>query len=599
MIDLSKARNINHLWGKLIIEELIRCGVDYFCISPGSRSAPLVTGVAENKRAESCVHYDERGLAYHALGYVSSTGKPACVIVTSGTAVANCFPAVIEASKKKIPLIILSADRPPELRHTGANQVIDQVKIFGDYARFYFDMPCPSVEVPLEMVLTTICQAVYRSKSGIPGPAHINCMFREPLVPLKDKKYSIKYSRAVKQWAMGELPFTRYILPGKGLLEPALASVVTEIEKIKKGIIVVGKLKGQEERESVLKIARKLNWPVFPDIGSGLRFNSNDSHIIHYFDQLLLDSAAAVKFAPDGILHLGGRMTSRRLLEFIESSRPIRYIMALNHPLRNDPLHNVTLRVESAAGNFCDALYGNLKPREEKGYVSLLKKESDKISKSISSFCAKQTSLTAPGIARVVCGETAEKTGVFLASSMSIRIMDMFCGKNDNFFIFGSNRGASGIDGTIATAAGFAKGINAPCVLLLGDLSFLHDLNSLSLLKSARHPFVIIVLNDNGGGIFSFLPIASFSQFSEKYFFAPHGLNFEQAGKMFGIPYERPKNIRDFSDSYKKALKGSGPVIIEIILSREANSAAIKTLQKGIIKSLKQSRACSPNRTGK
>ncbi len=588
MINLSEAKNINHLWGKLIIEELIRCGVDYFCISPGSRSAPLVTGVAENKRAESCIHYDERGLAYHALGYVSATGKPACIIVTSGTAVANCFPAVIEASKKKIPLIILTADRPPELRYTGANQVIDQVKIFGDYARFYFDMPCPAVELPLEMVLTTVCQAVYRSKSGIPGPAHINCMFREPLAPLKDKNDFIKCSRAVKQWVRGEAPFTRYILPEKRLFKSALTSIAAEIEKIKKGIIIVGKLKGRDEQESVLRLARKLNWPVFPDISSGLRFNSRDSRVIHYFDQLLLDPAAAAKFAPDGILHLGGRMTSRRLAEFIEKCRPQKYIMALNHPLRNDPSHNVTLRVESAAGNFCQALYGNLKPRKENGYAALLKKASDEIAKNISSFCAKQTSLAAPGLVQAVCGGPVAKTGLFLASSMSIRIMDMFCGNNDNFFTLGSNRGASGIDGTIAAAAGFAKGINAPCVLLLGDLAFLHDFNSLNLVKAVEHPFVIIVLNDNGGGIFSFLPIAAFPQFAEKYFFAPHGLNFEQAGRMFGIPYERPKNIRDFSDSYKKALKGRGPAIIEISLSREDNLKAIKALQNNIIRILKR-----------
>jgi 2-succinyl-5-enolpyruvyl-6-hydroxy-3-cyclohexene-1-carboxylate synthase len=147
MINLLKIKNLNHLWGSLIVEELVRCGVQHFFIAPGSRSTPLVLGVAENTAAVSHIHYDERGLAYFAMGLTSSTGNPTCIIATSGTAVANFLPAIVEASKKKIPLIVLTADRPPELRSSGANQTIDQVKIYGDYVRFVFDMPCPTKDI--------------------------------------------------------------------------------------------------------------------------------------------------------------------------------------------------------------------------------------------------------------------------------------------------------------------------------------------------------------------------------------------------------------------------------------------------------------------
>jgi len=584
MINLTKINNINHLWGKLIIEELIRSGVDYFCISPGSRSTPIVMGVAQNPQASSFVHYDERGLSYHALGYASATGKPVCVIVTSGTAVANCYPAVMEASKKKIPLIILTADRPPELRNTGANQTIDQVKIYGDYARFFFDMPCPAKDIPVEMVLTTIDQAVYRSKSGIPGPVHINCMFREPLVPSASKGNWKPDLTALKQWAQGELPFTSYRLYEKSLSHDTLKSILLEINKIKKGIIVIGKLRTKDEENSVLKLAERLNWPVFPDISSGLRLKSSGKHVIHYFDQLLLSPDALKKYAPDGILHLGGRMTSQRLQAFIQGANPKRYIMALNHPLRNDPTHRVTLRVESSVEKFCGAILKFIKPRKDKGYVSSLRESSDKVSEIIDEHNKKDPFLTVPVLIGGICELIPKKAGLFLASSMSIRLMDMFARPNNKFFAIGANRGASGIDGTIASASGFAQGIRLPCVLLLGDLAFLHDLNSLSLLKSIKQTFVIIVLNDDGGGIFSFLPVAGYPEVFEKYFAAPHGLNFETAGKMFGIPYYRPESYIDFADSYRKALEEKGASIIEISLDRQDNLEAIKSVQRQILR---------------
>lgn len=583
MINLAEVNNINHLWGKLIIEELRRLGVVYFCISPGSRSSPLVFGVAENRQVDSCVHYDERGLAYHALGYASSTGKGACIIVTSGTAVGNCFPAVIEASKRKIPLIILTADRPAELRNTGANQTIDQVNIYGDYARFSFDMPCPSTEIYPQMLLTTIDQAVYRSKAGIPGPVHINCMFREPLVPSKNKDNLKSVLSFLKQWAKESAPFTNYISPAKNLSDGDLKRVLLEIKKINKGIVVAGKLKAGDERENVLKIAQKLNWPIFPDISSGLRLSGNDSRIIRYFDQILLDEDAARKYAPDGILHVGGRITSKRLYEFIEKSGVSRYIMVLNHPLRSDPLHRVTLRIESPVDKFCESIYGRIPECKDNTYVLSLKKVSDNISKSIGEFNTKRNLLTAPALIQSICELTFKKSGLFLASSMSIRLMDMFAGKNDNIFIIGSNRGASGIDGTLACAAGFAKGINGPSIVLLGDLAFLHDLNSLGLVKLCKHPFVIIVLNDDGGGMFSFLPVAEFPYVFEKYFAAPHGLNFKMAAKMFGITYVNPKSNKDFSGAYKNALKLNGPTIIEISLNRKDNLETISSLQKKIL----------------
>ena len=173
--------NFNELWGKLIIEELIRNGVSYFCISPGSRSTPLVCAAARNKKAQKIICYDERGSAFHALGYAQATNNPAAVIVTSGTAVANLFTAIVEAHQNNIPMIVLTADRPPELHDTGANQTINQVDIFGRFVKWFFGFPCPDQSIHPKMILTAIDYAVYLSTSSPEGPVHINCMFREPL----------------------------------------------------------------------------------------------------------------------------------------------------------------------------------------------------------------------------------------------------------------------------------------------------------------------------------------------------------------------------------------------------------------------------------
>ncbi|MCA9399406.1 MAG: 2-succinyl-5-enolpyruvyl-6-hydroxy-3-cyclohexene-1-carboxylic-acid synthase, partial [Candidatus Omnitrophica bacterium] len=209
-MSIINTSNINTIWASLIIEELIRCGVDYFCISPGSRSTPLAVAVANHKKARSFIHFDERGSAFHALGYAAAAKKAACVITTSGTAVANLFPAVIETAKKKLPLIILTADRPPELRFTGANQTIDQVKIFGDYTNWFFDMPAPSTDCAPEFILTSIDQAVAKANGYPKGPVHLNCMFREPLAPLNDKNNYAKYLTTVKNWGKRQTPFTIY-----------------------------------------------------------------------------------------------------------------------------------------------------------------------------------------------------------------------------------------------------------------------------------------------------------------------------------------------------------------------------------------------------
>jgi len=353
---MNNSPNLNYLWANLMVEELLRNGVDTFCISPGSRSTPLTLAVARNPKAKSFVHFDERGSAFRALGFASATGRPCAVITTSGTAAANLFPAIIEASKKKLPLIILTADRPPELRFTGAHQTIDQVKMYGNYVRWHCDLPCPTTDIPAEFVLTTIDQAVSRATGNPGGPVHINCMYREPLAPIKTRSKWVPYIKTIRKWEKSFAVYTEYVSHKPVLGKSDIDHIISKIRKIKSGIIVVGKLKNLAEQRGILKLAEKLHWPVFADISSGLRLGNTHKNIIHYFDQILLSDQFKKNHQPDGILHLGGRITSKRWYEYIQATDPSQYIMALKHPLRNDPLHKVTTRIQCDIADFCHAI---------------------------------------------------------------------------------------------------------------------------------------------------------------------------------------------------------------------------------------------------
>jgi len=550
-----KSHNINSIWSTLIVEELLRNGVDYFCISSGSRSSPLTTAVATHKKAKSFIHFDERASAFHALGYTSATKQPSVIITTSGTAVANVFPAIVEASKKKIPLIVITADRPPELRLTGANQTIDQVKIFGNYVRWQVDLPCPTIKIQPEFVLTTIDQALFQAQHNPAGPIHINCMFREPLAPIADNTNTKVYLKSIEHWQKVKHSYTQYVKGESQLNKQSIAEIKKRLSAIKSGLMVVGKLSSDDERQSVLQLAEKLNWPIFPDISSGLRLGNPHPKLIHYFDQILVSNKMLKQLHIDGVLHIGGRITSKRWYDFIEQSKPKEYITVLNHPLRNDPLHAVTYRVHSSVKNFCQ-LFKNGSKIKPSPLLQTLQNFNGKVHDLLNAFFEKKNSQLSEAMsARLITQNIRKDHALFLASSLPVREVDAFGSSHEGCATIGSNRGASGIDGTIATAAGFSIGLNKRTTVVLGDLAFLYDLNALAMITHLKQPMVILVFNNNGGGIFSFLPIAQFDSIFEKYFATPHDLNFKSVSIMFGLNYAQPKTKDAFVGVYNKALK--------------------------------------------
>ena len=258
-----------------MIEELVRNGVSSFCISPGSRSTPLAAAAARHPGARTVVHYDERGASFFALGQARGSGRPAVMICTSGTAVANCLPAVVEASMDMIPLIVLTADRPPELRDTGANQTIDQSQLFGNHVLWQADLPCPDDKLDPTYRLTTIDQAVYRAQNMPAGPVHLNCMFREPLEPLPSDDCRAVLSESIENWKAGSKPYTNYASPIVTPDTDTLKEYAGIINDASCGLLLVGSLHSEKDSQAVRLLSKHLGWPTLPDIRSGLRLDDD------------------------------------------------------------------------------------------------------------------------------------------------------------------------------------------------------------------------------------------------------------------------------------------------------------------------------------
>jgi len=578
--------NINSIWGSLIIEELIRNRIDYFCISPGSRSTPLVAAVAKNEKANHIICYDERGAAFHALGYARGAEKPAVLISTSGTAAANFFPAVIEAFENRVPLILLTADRPPELRKTASNQTIDQVRLFGEYAKWHIDFPAPDMDINPRFVLTTVDQAVYQSTNSPSGPVHLNCMFREPLAPTNGMQLD-NYLKPIYGWENEENPFTIYPLKTSKASNSIIRKVAAAINNTDQGIVILGRLEIEKEMEGVKHIIGKLNWPVFPDINSGLRLGNTTENMIPYYDQMLLDSSFLEQNRPAIILHFGGTFVSKRLLEFIEKLQVDEYILIQNHPFRQDPVHSVTLRVESGITAFCDELVPYLNQSEKSLSLKVLQENSNRICSVLEKFVQNSTELSEISLPWRLSQIIPEDHLLFLANSMPVRDMDMYSFASGNPAQVVANRGASGIDGTLASAVGLGTGKNRAVTLIIGDLAMIHDLNSLSLIKACKRPVIIILINNKGGGIFSFLPIHQFEDIFEEYFGTPHDFTFSNAAEMFGLKYYQPHSLLQFEKFYSEAIENHESALIEVFTDREENLKLHKRIQSEIKNALK------------
>lgn len=533
---------LNTQRAELLIHTLIAQGVSYFCLAPGSRSTPLMLAVTALPSSQWCIHFDERGLGFHALGIAKGRKSPVAVIVTSGTAVANLFPAVAEAFASRVPLILLSADRPPELRDCGANQTIDQIKIFGSFVHFYCDLPLSDSLCPHSYLASTLALAARHAKKG---PVHINCMIREPF---------FANTPTPPPAALGPYYEKSQLIPS----EESLIRWAQKLSTKTSGVILLGSEAIAGAYQGILSLAEHLGWPIFSDILSGGR--QLPPHPLHIpYHTLFLQNSPDLQV--EAILHLGNRFTSKTLSHWLSQQTQAEYFQVLHHDSRQDPLLQVSYHIECEENSFACALLPYLPPPRTYPWAWIQK--SCIIQQAVNDYFSTQKAFSALSILHSLQNQNT----VFLSNSMTIRNADLLLYPPQGPIQAEANRGASGIDGNIATAIGLAQGLGKPIVAIVGDLATLHDLNSLALAKNASVLFVII--NNQGGGIFSFLPIQEKTEIFETCVATAHSYDFANAASLFHIPYFSADSQASWQQAWEKAPFPAHSCIIECKLSRQ------------------------------
>jgi 2-succinyl-5-enolpyruvyl-6-hydroxy-3-cyclohexene-1-carboxylate synthase len=538
----------NRTWGRAIVCGLQKLGAGRIFISPGARGSALVAAVAE-EGIDSTIHYDERGMAFAALGWAMATGRPAVCITTSGSAVANLLPACVEAFHSGIPLIFVTADRPPELRGTGANQTIHQPGIFSSFVRAEVDLPCPGDLATLPAILENIYAA---ATSENPGPVHLNVPFPEPVLPdlLADGESVPGKEGSACQSRIGVISKASPDLTSRSLLSHFFDSPY--------GVILVGRLALAEQPDAalLLELSDHLGWPLIADALSGARQLPG---VIGHVDWILQSRNVP---APERVLHLGGSLVSKRLGEWMAPCCGENYLQVRRFPERLDPWHQSPTLLRAGITEFLD--FFEIQPQSGWRDVWL---EANRAVSEILAEVLDTNQLSEPAIARAVA---ANSSLLFLGNSMPIRDFNSCVESHSSapIQILG-NRGASGIDGNIATIAGISSGAGKPVTALVGDLTLLHDLNSLALLRGES--VSLVVVNNDGGGIFQFLPLGIDPAERERFWETPHGMNFSNAAAQFGLEYHRPTDMAELAE-----LLSQSPLrarLIECRTNRTANHA--------------------------
>ncbi|ARI76726.1 2-succinyl-5-enolpyruvyl-6-hydroxy-3-cyclohexene-1-carboxylic-acid synthase [Halobacillus mangrovi] len=539
------------------VDQLAYSGVDHVVVSPGSRSTPLAMTVAEHSGIRHWIHLDERSAAFFALGMAKEQQKPVAIVCTSGTAAANYYPAIVEAYYSRVPLIVLTADRPHELRDVGAPQAIDQTHMFGQYVCWYQDMALP--EAGLHMYARRqAARAVEESIGGNKGPVHLNMPFREPLVP----DFTLD-----GLWRGDIQPIPR-AAAGKALLDEKLVSELqARLASKERGVIVVGPHTDAGLNESVTMLASRLGVPVLADPLSGLRAGEHDKrNIIENYDALLKSSTLRDQLKPDYILRFGAMPVSKAYSKWVKKWNDIDHLIVDSYKSYREPAGIQPRFIWADPKLFCEQL------TTEFSEGSL---ETDWLERwGKMNQTAKDLMLKKPeeplneGHAVVYLSQNLpEGSNLFVGNSMPIRDVDSFFMSTPKDINILTNRGANGIDGVVSTAIGSAVS-GRPTTLLLGDVSFFHDLNGLWMARRYNIPLTVVVINNNGGGIFSYLPQANEARNFEELFGTPVDLDFSHSVRMFGGIHKKVETWSDYQMSLEQSQQYQGIFVIELVISR-------------------------------
>lgn len=555
------------------MEVLARLGVQTVVVSPGSRSTPLTIAAARNPKLEAIPVLDERTAAFYALGIAKRTHRPVVLVCTSGSAAANYFPAVVEASLSATPLLVLTADRPPELRACASGQTIDQLKLFGDTVRSFTELALPEARPDMLAYLRqTLVHAVNRSLIGEPGPVHLNFPFRDPLHPTADggavvRAATLEAAATVQTRRCEAVPFTG-----------GIDSIAVErLSSHRKGLIIVGDVNPEDGDESfadaVAMLSEKLGWPVLSDVLNPLRGHARETRaLVTRYDTILRDEASAEDLEPTAVLQIGPLPTSKVLRKWLSQLDAVAFLLS-EYPSNTDPLHRVATPLIGSAHSLAEVV-GHLQPEE--GWVETWVAREWHVSGRIDDAMESMHGLFEGKVAWMLSQKLPVGSSVFLASSMSVRYAEWFWSAGSRACSIFANRGANGIDGTLGTAFGVAHG-GKPAVLLTGDLAFLHDSNALLAAKDLNGSLTVVCVNNNGGGIFEHLPVADAGPEFEDYFATPQNVDLAQLCAAHGVSHICIHDWDTFAEAVSR-LPDRGVRVLELQTDRKADRDTLKQL---------------------
>lgn len=563
--DLSHAEVLGRYVGAFV-DELAAAGIENLCLCPGSRSTPLALTFERHPGIKTWMHLDERSCAYFALGMAKASGKPVAILCSSGTAAVNFAPAVVEAFHSQVPLVVLTADRPPELQDLGANQTIDQSNLYGSAVKWFTQTPLPEAsEHMLRYVRMVADRAVATVQEGPRGPVHVNLPFREPLIPAPVEPRAPRV-RPSEQLAPSALP-------GAFQLGALLSA--------RRPLIVCGPESGLLERD-VERLAATLKAPILADPVSGVR-QSTTAGVIGTHDYFLRDPELARQLRPDYILRFGAPPTGRPLASYLQTHSDVCQLQIAPPGQWPDPDLNASAVIRGDAASICSTITaGNTDPAWLQAWQQVEAATCAAIGSSLP-----EADPTEPSTVIDLADVLPNDATVVAGNSMPVRDFDSFLPSGTAAAAILGNRGASGIDGVVSTALGASAVSDGPTVLVIGDLSFYHDMNGLLAAQRFGLNATIVLINNDGGGIFSFLPQHEDAEHFESLWGTPHELDFSHVAGLYRVGFERVATRQEYKDALKSSFDSEGVQIIEIKTDREENLKLHQRIWDEVAKAVK------------
>jgi len=579
--------SLNTLWSRAMVQELERGGVRDVVLCPGSRSAPLALAVAEaGPGLRSWVVLDERVAGFFALGIALESGQPTAVVVTSGSAGTHLLPALAEAWAAGVPLVAVTADRPWELHGFAASQTMPQGGLFGRFVRVSESLPVPEASSgAFRHLRAVVSRAVAASVARPGGPVHLDVPFREPLAPVPEAPTPAGLDDEALEGRAGA-PFLRTVAPLSRPPGAELEAVRRRLDAAERGVIVVGpRARADRLGTAVRALAASHGYPVLAEAASNVRWAPGQPAVSH-LDLLLRSEGWALAARPDLVVRVGGGLSSRRVSEWLDGAGA-EVVLVSEGAEPVDPQHRSALVLEGDAVAICEALTAVTAPRRAAWADGFTRASARAVSALASALDAEQR-LTEPGVARAVVSTLPAGARLVLGSSMPIRDVDAFAPTPPGPVRVLANRGLNGIDGNVSTALGIAAASGGPTVALVGDLAFLHDLGALVHARRSALSLTIVVVNNDGGGIFSFLPIAGTTPRFEALFGTPHGTDLSAAAALGGARFTRAETPAELAAALEDCGRPGLRIIEARVVDRASNVEVHHALGAAVARALEE-----------